>query len=276
MRKINYRLIVSDFDGTLVRQDGTVSEKNIKVINEYIEAGGIFAISTGRVPAGILPQARKLGLKGLVSCCQGTIILDIESGKILFDRRLSFETTLAACRKMEEMGLHIHAYDLWVYYSNADDSMLKGYEKITGVKAKLVLDRKLSEFIEEKGLRAYKLLAMVEPEDSERTIAELSAANLPDCAVTKSSPFLAEVVNDKCSKGSAVLFLAEHYGIEIEKTVGIGDNYNDMPMIEAAGLGAAVGNAEDALKQRADYICENTNETDAVAEVIEKFGFSDI
>ena len=72
------------------------------------------------------------------------------------------------------------------------------------------------------------------------------------------------------------MFLAEHYGIEIEKTVGIGDNYNDMPMIEAAGLGAAVGNAEDALKQRADYICENTNETDAVAEVIEKFGFSDI
>ena len=232
MRKINYRLIVSDFDGTLVRQDGTVSEKNIKVINEYIEAGGIFAISTGRVPAGILPQARKLGLKGLVSCCQGTIILDIESGKILFDRRLSFETTLAACRKMEEMGLHIHAYDLWVYYSNADDGMLKGYEKITGVKAKLVLDRKLSEFIEEKGLRAYKLLAMVEPEDSERTIAELSAANLPDCAVTKSSPFLAEVVNDKCSKGSAVLFLAEHYGIEIEKTVGIGDNYNDISMLE--------------------------------------------
>ena len=276
MRKINYRLIVSDFDGTLVRQDGTVSEKNIKVINEYIEAGGIFAISTGRVPAGILPQARRMGLKGLISCCQGTIILDIESGKILFDRRLSFETTLAACRKMEEMGLHIHAYDLWEYYSNADDGMLKGYEKITGVKAKLVLDRKLSEFIEEKGLRAYKLLAMVEPEDSERTIAELSAANLPDCAVTKSSPFLAEVVNDKCSKGSAVLFLAEHYGIEIEKTVGIGDNYNDMPMIEAAGLGAAVGNAEDALKQRADYICENTNETDAVAEVIEKFGFSDI
>ena len=276
MRKINYRLIVSDFDGTLVRQDGTVSERNIKAINNYIEAGGIFAISTGRVPAGILPQARKLGLKGLVSCCQGTVILDIESGKILFDRRLSFETTLAACRKMEEMGLHIHAYDLWVYYSNADDGMLKGYEKITGVKAKLVLDRKLSEFIEEKGLRAYKLLAMVEPEDSERTIAELSAANLPDCAVTKSSPFLAEVVNDKCSKGSAVLFLAEHYGIEIEKTVGIGDNYNDMPMIEAAGLGAAVGNAEDALKQRADYICENTNETDAVAEVIEKFGFSDI
>ena len=212
----------------------------------------------------------------MISCCQGTIILDIESGKILFDRRLSFETTLAACRKMEEMGLHIHAYDLWEYYSNADDSMLKGYEKITGVKAKLVLNRKLSEFLEEKELRAYKLLAMVEPEDSERTIAELSAANLPDCAVTKSSPFLAEVVNDKCSKGSAVLFLAEHYGIEIEKTVGIGDNYNDMPMIEAAGLGAAVGNAEDALKQRADYICENTNETDAVAEVIEKFGFSDI
>ena len=49
MRKINYKMIVSDFDGTLVQGDGKVSEKNIKAINEYIDAGGVFVISTGRV-----------------------------------------------------------------------------------------------------------------------------------------------------------------------------------------------------------------------------------
>lgn len=273
MRKINYKMIVSDFDGTLVQGDGKVSEKNIKAINEYIDAGGVFVISTGRVPAAILSRARVLGLKGLISCCQGTIILDIESGKILFDKRLSQETTVTACRKMEKLGLHIHAYDLWEYYSNIDDEMLRHYQDVTETKANLVLNEKLSDFISKKGLGAYKLLAMVLPEDNAKIVAKLKEAKIPDCDITKSAAYLIEIVNNKCSKGSAVSFLAQHYGIDIQKTVGIGDNYNDISMIEAVGLGIAVANAEDALKQRADYVCENSNEQSAIAEVIEKFGF---
>ena len=273
VRKINYKMIVSDFDGTLVQGDGNVSEKNIKAINEYIDAGGIFVISTGRVPSAILSRARELGLKGLISCCQGTIILDIESGNMLFDQRLPEKTTVDACREMEKLGLHIHAYDLWEYYSNIDDEMLRYYQDITETKAILVLNEKLSDFISKKGLGAYKLLAMVLPEDNAKIVAKLKEANIPDCDITKSAKFLVEIVNDKCSKGSAVSFLAKHYGIEIEKTVGIGDNYNDISMIEAVGLGVAVANAEDALKQKADYICENSNEQSAIAEVIEKFGF---
>lgn len=273
MRKINYKMIVSDFDGTLVQGDGNVSEKNIKAINEYIDAGGIFVISTGRVPSAILSRARELGLKGLISCCQGTIILDIESGNMLFDQRLPEKTTVDACREMEKLGLHIHAYDLWEYYSNIDDEMLRYYQDITETKAILVLNEKLSDFISKKNLSAYKLLAMVSPEDNAKIVAKLKEANIPDCDITKSAKFLVEIVNDKCSKGSAVSFLAKHYGIEIEKTVGIGDNYNDISMIEAVGLGVAVANAEDALKQRAGYVCENSNEQSAIAEVIEKFGF---
>ena len=273
MRKINYKMIVSDFDGTLVQGDGKVSEKNIKAINDYIDAGGVFVISTGRVPSAILSRARELGLKGLVSCCQGTIILDIESGNMLFDQRLPEKTTVDACREMEKLGLHIHAYDLWEYYSNIDDEMLRYYQDITETKANLVLNEKLSDFISKKGFGAYKLLAMVLPEDNAKIVEKLKEANLPDCDITKSAKFLVEIVNDKCSKGSAVSFLAKHYGIEIEKTVGIGDNYNDISMIEAVGLGVAVANAEDALKQKADYVCENSNEQSAIAEVIEKFGF---
>lgn len=273
VRKINYKMIVSDFDGTLVQGDGNVSEKNIKAINEYIDAGGIFVISTGRVPSAILSRARELGLKGLISCCQGTIILDIESGNMLFDQRLPEKTTVDACREMEKLGLHIHAYDLWEYYSNIDDEMLRYYQDITETKANLVLNEKLSDFISKKNLSAYKLLAMVLPEDNAKIVAKLKEANIPDCDITKSAKFLVEIVNDKCSKGSAVSFLAKHYGIEIEKTVGIGDNYNDISMIEAVGLGVAVANAEDALKQRAGYVCENSNEQSAIAEVIEKFGF---
>ena len=61
MRKINYQLIVSDFDGTLVNDDGTISDQNKQAIADYVAAGGAFAISTGRLPDGILKRAKELG-----------------------------------------------------------------------------------------------------------------------------------------------------------------------------------------------------------------------
>ncbi len=272
MKNINYGLIVSDFDGTLASSDGTVTEKNKKAIEEYIENGGIFAISSGRLPAAILPQAKSLGLKGLICCGQGTSILNIETSEILFEARLTLETTLASCRKMEEMGLHILAFDLFEYYSNKKNESLDFYERISGTNAKVVLDRPLSALIEEKELCVYKLIALVNPKDNARILNELTNAGLPQCAVTKSMDFIVEIVNKDYSKGTAIAFLADHYGVPIEKTVGMGDNFNDAEMIKTAGVGAAVSNAEQMLKDKADYICENSNNESAVAEVIYKFG----
>lgn len=273
MRKINYPLIVSDFDGTLVKADGTIDERNKALIAEYIAAGGSFAISTGRLPVGILPRVKELGLKGLVCCCQGAIILDIESGKTILDGKLSLETTLAIVRKMEKMGLHIHIYDQWDYYSNVDDEALKLYEQAVRVKAKLVTDKPLSQFIEERGFCSYKLLAVVHPKDKERVMKELAAEHFSGCEVTSSGEFLVEVVNARYSKGTAVEFLANYCNVPLAKTVAIGDQLNDLPMIERAGLGVAVQNAEQKLKDRADYVCTRTNEEGAVGKIIEKFGF---
>lgn len=273
MQKINYPLIVSDFDGTLVNEDGTISQQNKDAISAYIQDGGAFAISTGRMPSGILSRARELGLKGMVACCQGAIIADIESGKVVMDGKIPYETTLAVVEKMEEMGLHIHVYDLWDYYCNMDDEALKMYEKIVKSKAILVVDRKLSDFIRKERLASYKILVMVYPKDAERVMNELSQAGFAGCEVTRSADFLVEVVNANYSKGTAVAFLADYYHTSVEKTIAIGDQRNDLPMIERAGVGVAVKNADQALKEKADYVCELTNEEGAVTEVIHRFGY---
>ncbi len=273
MRKINYPLIVSDFDGTLVNSDGSISEINKRAIDEYIAAGGMFAISTGRLPSGILSRAKELGLKGMVCCCQGAIILDIQTEEVVLQGRLSLESTLKACKNMEALGLHIHAYDLWEYYVNMDDEPLKLYEHLTKTKATLVTDKPLSQFIAEKGLCAYKLLAMVEPAYSDKVLSTLVADSIDGCGYTKSAEFLVEAVNTEYSKGTAVQFLAKYYGIDLNKTIAVGDQLNDMPMVEAAGLGIAVGNADGSLKAKADYVCPISNEEGAIAHIIEKFGF---
>jgi Cof subfamily protein (haloacid dehalogenase superfamily) len=220
-------------------------------------------------------RAKELGLKGALSCCQGAVIMDIETGKPLLNGVLSNAVTVEICRKMEEMHLHIHAYGFTEYYCNMDDDALKFYESAVRVKAKLVLDKPMSKFIEEKGLASYKILAMVKAEDNERISKALAAENFEGCEITKSDNFLVEVINAKYSKGTAVEFLANYYQAPLEKTVAIGDQLNDLPMIEKAGLGVAVKNADGGLKKRADYIAEYTNEEGAVGKIIEKFGFTE-
>ncbi len=273
MQKINYPLIVSDFDGTLVKEDGSIDEINKKAIAKYIAAGGKFAISTGRMPAGILSRAKELGLKGMVSCCQGSIIMDIESGEVILQGRIPLDTTIKICQKMEDNGLHIHVYDLWEYYSNMNDDALKLYEKAVKSKANIIADMPISQFVKEKGLCSYKVLAMVRAEDNERIMNTLAKEDFAGCELTKSADYLVEVINNTYSKGTAVEFLANYYDIPLEKTIAIGDQLNDLPMIEKAGVGIAVKNADKRLKKKADYICERTNEEGAIGEIIEKFGF---
>ena len=273
MRKINYPLIISDFDGTLVNADGSICQENKCAIRKYLSAGGIFALSTGRMPDGILSRAWELGLSGTVSCCQGAVILDIQTTEVYADGRIPLETTVAVCEKMEELDLHIHVYDLWEYYSNKDDEFLKRYEKTVGSKGIVVSDMPISQFVKEKGICSYKILAMVAPEDNQRVMDALSACSFDGCSVTRSADILVEVVNSRYSKGTAVEFLAERYNVPIERTIAIGDQLNDLPMVERAGLGIAVKNADSGLKKLADYISEYTNEEGAVAQIIEKFGF---
>ncbi len=110
-------------------------------------------------------------------------------------------------------------------------------------------------------------------ESGEILFESLKNEKILGCDITKSMDFLVEAVNPIQSKGTSLLFLADKYHIPVEKTIGIGDNYNDASMIKSAGLGVAVGNAETDLKECADYVCKHTNNDFAVADIIQSFGF---
>ncbi len=274
-RKIKYPLIISDFDGTLVKRDGTISEKNKAAISQYIVDGGKFAISTGRMPAGILPRVKELGLTGVVCCGQGSAIIEIETQKVLLEGNIPCEIAVRVCKKMEEMGLHIHVYTMWGYYSNMDDEHLLMYQNIVGVNAELVQDKRISEFVKDKKINPCKILAMVSREDNEKVRRILENENFIGCEITRSSIYLVEVNSANYSKGTSVEFLASTYQIPIEKTIAVGDQINDLSMIERAGLGIAVQNADEYLKSRAVTI-PKTNEEDALAYIIEKYAYEEV
>ncbi len=270
MRKIKYPLIVSDFDGTLVRSDGTISEFTKKTLAEYIENGGKFAISTGRMPAGILHRAKELGLQGVVCCGQGTAIVDIETNEVVSTGVIENGTAVKICEKMEQMGLHIHVYDLWDYYSNMDDEPLKLYESIVKSKATVVDNQPISAWVKTSGLHPFKVLAMVDPKDATHVLEELEKENFENCVVTRSSEFLIEVNTSEYSKGSAVVFLAKRYGVDLKDTIAVGDQLNDLSMLKTAGLGLAVKNADEMVKKQTT-VFPFTNDEDAVAKIIERY-----
>ena len=97
---------------------------------------------------------------------------------------------------MEKLGLHIHLYCFDCYYSNMDDQALKWYENAVRVKAKVMTDKPLSKLVEEQKICAYKLMAMVAPEENAKIISALSKTHYEDACITKSAEVLVEIINN--------------------------------------------------------------------------------
>ena len=275
MKKLNCRLIVSDFDGTLINDRQEVPQKVREAINGYVENGGIFAVCTGRMLTSILPQVRALGLKGLVIAYQGSVIAEIESGKILKCNAIPYNDAAEICRELEKMNLPVNAYSDEVMYTNIPEGsgFLQTYENIVGIRAKRV-EGKISAFLERNKKACQKVLVFTLPERRAELYGEIKKRLGDKFDVTCSASVLIEVSPLGDNKGEAVKFLAQYFNVPMSLTVAAGDNLNDLPMIEVAGTGVAVENAVQELKEAADFISVSNNDG-AIAQIINKYGFAD-
>lgn len=273
MKKINKRLIVSDFDGTLISSEQTVNKEVRQAIEEYVSCGGIFAVCTGRMLCSILPRVRELGLKGLVVGYQGTVIAEIESGKIIKKNAINYKEVAEICAFISSLNQTVNTYSEEVLYTDIpkDNIYLNRYEKITGVDA-VSVDIPMAEFVINNKLDCQKITCLVAPEERERLYKNLKEKFGERFDITCSAEVLVEVSPLGDNKGEALRYIAGYFDIPMQSTVAIGDNLNDMSMIKSAGIGVAVGNAVEELKMAADYVTVSNNEG-AVAKIIKKYGF---
>lgn len=265
---MKYPLFLSDFDGTLVRSDGTISEGNKKAIAAYRAAGGTFAVCTGRMLTSILPRLKELGIEdGLVIAYQGATIADVATGALVKDDGFSAEDALRVVRLLEEHDRHVHVYTVDDLYANRRDEALELYERICGVRATIVNDMPLADFVEKNNLRVVKALAMVRPEERDALMEELRPKLGEDFVVTCSAAILVEVMPKDQTKAAAVDFLSRQYNIPVERIAAIGDQMNDLPMILRAGGRFAVGNAAKPLKDISHVVagCEQDGVAEALA-----------
>lgn len=271
---MKYRLIVSDFDGTLRKTDGSVSDGTKAAIRDFRNAGGVFAICTGRMLTSILPIARELGLEGLVVAFQGNMIADISSGEVLFKSGIDPDSAAEICRVLEERGEHIHIYTEDEFFVNVQDEALEIYESVVKCKGTVIDRERLSDKILRERLTVYKIMCMVPEERKIACYSDLNQMFGDRFYVTYSAAFLVEITTKNCNKGTAMGFLCERYGILQSESIAVGDNFNDAPMLQFAGLGIAVRNASAALKEVSDLIVES-NDDDGVAHVIRRFGLGE-
>lgn len=270
---LSYGLILSDFDGTLRMSKGGISEGNVCAIKDFVTAGGVFAFCTGRMLSSIMPYAKNLGLEGLIVAYQGAVIADIASGRLLRDVRMDTEGAAQVCAYLQSLGRHIHVYDGDDVYMNRDDDFKRYYEDVCGVRG-ILTGEDIASFVRDKKICPQKVLAMNAAEENAAVCEKVKALFGKCYEVTSSSEFLVEATSFGCNKGAALSFLSEYYKIPREKTIAVGDNYNDIPMIRAAGLGVAVANGVEKLKEAAGFVTKTCDE-DGVAYVIRKFGLGE-
>lgn len=264
MGKFDNILICTDLDGTLFRKDKSISQRNIDAIEYFKSEGGYFTFITGRMPYYVDDALEKVKINAPFGCINGGGLYDHVENKYIWNTPLDrsvVEMVKYVSENIEGMGVQYTCFEK-VYFAVENECMLH-FREVTRVPnlvcsidgpqetlAKIVF----GDGREEELLRIKDLIDLHPRKDEFDYI--------------RSEKHLYEILPKGMSKGAVLPRLAEHLGIDISRTVAVGDYNNDISMLKAAGVGIAVANATPETKAAADRITVS-NEDDAIAQIIE-------
>lgn len=263
-----YKLIAVDMDGTLLREDKTISEETLKAISLAKKQNVKVVLATGRPVAGIkryLSQLNLLDDNDYALAFNGALVQNTKNGEIISSSTLSYDDLHYLYSLSQELQINIHAFSTEGLITPKMSKYTEVECNINGIEASIVdfttLDKN-TEFI--------KIMMIDEPEKLDRAISQLPADINEKYTVVRSAPYFLEFLNKHSNKGEGIKTLAKHLDIDIKDIICVGDAGNDLHMIKYAGLGVAMGNAFPEIKEIADYVTLTNNE-DGVAHVIHKF-----
>lgn len=275
---MKYKMIAMDMDGTLLTTDKDVSERSKDVLKKAADMGIKLVVCTGRIFTSALIYADIIGTEAPIIASNGAYIREKDRDEVVYMKALPKEDMYTVVRTVKEYGFYPHLFSYDTIFSEKVIYTTKLYDKQNkslpeDKKVKIVLNDDLEKVIEENNQIIIKIVIMSEMDEIERlNKLRNEISKKIDASIVSSAENNFEIMSKGISKGNAVKILGDIYGISPEETICIGDNENDISMIEYAGCGVAMGNAADALKSAADYITD-TNDNDGVAKAIEKLVF---
>lgn len=264
-----YKLIVTDMDGTLLNSEKKVGQKNLDYILKAQEKGLKFVLASGRVEEAMLPIAKELQMdkyEGYVLSYNGARIIDCKTNEIIYDRALTKKDIEYLYTLSNKFNIALVTYINKELFYNKEHKYVDIEEKITGFKKRLYKDT--SEINTNK---VGKCMFIGDTEKTKKLLEYITKKDSDKYFATLSDPHFLEILHKDVSKGRSLKKLADILNIDIKDTIACGDSYNDIDMLEVAGLSVAAFNGVDDVKRISDYISVSNNDG-VLADVIEKYG----
>lgn len=265
------KILFTDLDGTLLDDKKQIPFENRQAIEKLIAAGHKIVLTTGRALPSAVAQAELLSLTFdgcYVIAFNGGEIYDVYNKKTLYKNRIPMDTVLKIFDLCEEHHIHVQTYDDHYVISRHLTDALKRYCR------EIVCEHRIVDDVEKALDKEPSKLLLLDYENHDilvqmQTLILESAGDILDAFF--SSPGLLEVVPKGTNKGVAVRELCKILDIPLENSVAAGDGMNDIPMLTASHVGAAMINASDEVKSASNYITSIDNNHGGVSEIIEKF-----
>lgn len=273
---MKYKMLVTDFDNTLLRTDHTILDETWKTIKEFERRGGKFVICTGRMLSTVLITVKPFDLHGEIIAFQGGVVADLDTGEILLKKYVDHNDAMSLLKELEKAGYYIQVYSDGDYFVNRFTKRTQRYYEANAHLMPIVIGENVCNYVEKNNLKLDKIVfgidddGLVIYDEVQPVMSAFSAKYAGKLVFNSSNTLLIEAVSEGCTKGEAVEFVANRNGIKQEEVICMGDALNDASMIKWAGLGVAVGNATDDLKELADEITVSCDE-DAVGYIIKKY-----
>lgn len=262
--KKTYKAIFSDIDGTLLNTSHRIPKEVKQRIAEIKEQGIPFVLVSARMPKGMRGIRDELGLLAPMICYSGALVVD-ENEESLYSVELPVEAVQGVyqcvCREENDISVNLYREDQWMVEDQTDPWVRQEWE-ITGVIPQEI------PFTDQVFAHVHKILCMGEPEQISR-MEEILLDEFPQIRIYKSKPTYLEIMSMEASKSGAIQKLEEKFGIERQEIIAFGDGHNDIDMLQYAGMGIAMGNAQDDVKAAADIVTA-TNDQGGMYQILKQ------
>jgi Cof subfamily protein (haloacid dehalogenase superfamily) len=263
---MKFKLLALDVDGTLINDDHLVTEPTREAVREMHRAGATVVLCTGRGANSAAPVLAQLGLEGVMITHNGAVVLDYEKREVLYSLTIEFADIRPVLNYCREKGIHFDLNTPYELYVDRIPDDAKAMYEMFGIVPRFIPDvEKLEE-------QVVKCTLFGSEEVLDQTEREWDSIGCP-LQRSRSGLNFIDIMHPAATKGHALKQMCDDRGITAAEVMAIGNYYNDVEMLEWAGLGVAMLNSPEDVRQRADAVTGGNNE-DGVAQAIRAYALS--
>lgn len=266
---MDYQMLVLDIDGTLTTSKKEISPATLKALLAIQEEGYYVVLASGRPTGGMMRYAKELQLKkygNYLLSFNGARIMNCKTNEVIYQKTLPPTVIPELYKEALHWGVGILAYEEdCIIAGTPIDHYMEVESRINALPIKEV-----AQFDRYVTFPSNKCLMTGDPELLVQVEAALKKRYHTYLSIYRSEPYFLEIMPQRIDKAHSLQKLVTSLGLTMDQMICCGDGFNDVTMIEAAGLGVAMSNAQDVVKEAADYITDS-NDNEGIVQVIQRF-----